>query len=47
MIEYFAERVTFSDGSEVDLKPGAVVVIVGPNYSGKSETLRNIFAGFG
>lgn len=35
-------RLTFSDGTEVDLDPGDTVFIVGPNNSGKSATLKEI-----
>ena len=34
--------ITFSDGSEIKLKPTDIVVLVGPNNSGKSVTLREL-----
>lgn len=36
----FIGSATFSDGKTVDFGPNDVVVLVGPNNSGKSETLR-------
>lgn len=33
---------TFSDGTELGIEPNDVVVVVGPNNAGKSETLRAI-----
>jgi energy-coupling factor transporter ATP-binding protein EcfA2 len=36
-------RFTVSDGSSVPVPPGAVVVVVGPNNSGKSRLLRDIY----
>jgi len=35
-------EVTFSDGTKVTLKPDDIVVLVGPNNSGKSVALKNI-----
>jgi len=35
-------RLVFSDGTSVELEPGDVVLIVGPNNAGKSEALRGI-----
>lgn len=35
-------RLTFSDGTDIDLDPSDVVVLVGPNNSGKSLALREI-----
>lgn len=34
--------ITFSDGTQVDFDPDDITVIVGPNNSGKSATLRGI-----
>ncbi len=34
--------ITFSDGTEIKLEPTEVVVLVGPNNSGKSVTLREL-----
>jgi hypothetical protein len=36
-------EITFSDSSKVALSPQEVIVIVGPNNSGKSEALRGIY----
>lgn len=36
------ESLTFSDGSRVDLEPRDVIVLVGPNNSGKSLALREL-----
>lgn len=36
------ENITFSDGTKIDLKPNDVVVLVGPNKSGKSVALREL-----
>jgi ABC-type cobalamin/Fe3+-siderophores transport system ATPase subunit len=36
------QSLTFSDGSEVDLEPSSVTLLIGPNSSGKSLVLRNI-----
>jgi len=33
---------TFSDGTRVELKPDSILVIVGPNNSGKSQALRDV-----
>lgn len=41
------ERLVFSDGTQVDLQPGHIVLIVGPNNVGKSQTLRQIEARLG
>ncbi|MDP2858850.1 MAG: ATP-binding protein, partial [Bacillota bacterium] len=38
------EALTFSDGTTIDCGPGDVVVVVGPNNSGKSVALRSIRA---
>lgn len=38
----FLKKLVFSDGTSVNLGPGDVVVIVGPNNAGKSEALRGI-----
>ena len=35
-------EVTFSDGRKVDLKSDDIVVLVGPNNSGKTVALKNI-----
>ena len=40
----FFERVTFSDGTVVDIGPNDVVVFVGPNNAGKSLALRELEA---
>ena len=36
------ERITFSDGTTVELSPNDVVVLVGPNNAGKSLALREL-----
>lgn len=36
------DSLTFNDGSHLSLSPNDIVVFVGPNNSGKSETLRDI-----
>ena len=36
------EKITFSDGTVVNLEPDDVIVLVGPNNSGKSVTLREL-----
>ena len=36
------QSLTFSDGSEVDLEPSSVTLLIGPNSSGKSLALRII-----
>lgn len=41
-LQLAVESVTFSDGTQVSVPAGGVLVIVGPNSSGKSEALRNI-----
>jgi ABC-type transport system involved in cytochrome c biogenesis ATPase subunit len=38
----WVEAVTFSDGTQVRLRRDDLVVVVGPNNSGKSEFLRNV-----
>ncbi|WP_120529006.1 AAA family ATPase [Corallococcus exercitus] len=40
----FIEQLTFSGGASIKLEPASVVVIVGPNNAGKSETLRDILS---
>ena len=35
-------RLTFSGGNSIDLKPSDKIVLVGPNNSGKSQSLREI-----
>lgn len=37
-----ATEVTFSDGTEVVLPPNGVVLLVGPNNAGKSQTLEDL-----
>ncbi len=39
------QKVTFSDGSSIDLNEGDLLIIVGPNNSGKSRALKGIAAG--
>ena len=39
--------ITFSDGTEIKLEPTDVVVLVGPNNSGKSLALRDLEANIG
>jgi hypothetical protein len=36
------QSLTFSNGSEVQLEPSSVTLLIGPNSSGKSLALRNI-----
>ncbi|ATB46366.1 AAA family ATPase [Corallococcus macrosporus] len=36
----FLQQITFSGGASIELEPDSIVVIVGPNNAGKSETLR-------
>lgn len=38
-------RLTFNDGATIDLTPQDIVVFVGPNNMGKSQSLRDIFNG--
>jgi hypothetical protein len=45
MQPYRITRLTFSDGTEMPLAPRTIVVIVGPNNSGKSRALRDIEIG--
>ena len=40
------ENLMFSDGTTINLDPADVVVLVGPNNSGKSATLRELEASF-
>jgi ABC-type hemin transport system ATPase subunit len=35
--------VIFSDGTRVELKPSSVLLVVGPNNSGKSRSLSDIW----
>lgn len=44
MIEFRFDSITFSDGTEVTLPPTGVVLLVGPNNSGKSQALRDLLA---
>ena len=41
------ERITFSDGTAIELDPADVVVLVGPNNAGKSLALRELDAYLG
>ena len=36
-------RLVFNDGTSIDLKPRDIVVFVGPNNMGKSQSLKDIF----
>ena len=40
------ERLTFSDGTLLELEPDDIVVLVGPNNAGKSATLRELGSTF-
>jgi ABC-type transport system involved in cytochrome c biogenesis ATPase subunit len=42
---YCIDKLTFSDGTNMPVKPRAIIVIVGPNNSGKSRALRDIEMG--
>lgn len=39
---FWIRSLTFSDGSTIELKPGATFILTGPNSSGKSASLREI-----
>jgi hypothetical protein len=41
-IGFFVNTVTFNDGTTVHIPPSGVVLIVGPNNSGKSQALRDV-----
>jgi predicted ATPase len=50
MVNMFKWRITdikFSDGNSIDLEAGSLLVIVGPNNSGKSTALREIHSQIG
>jgi energy-coupling factor transporter ATP-binding protein EcfA2 len=42
---YVLDELVFSDGTSVELEPGEILLIVGPNSSGKSRALREIHEG--
>jgi ABC-type cobalamin/Fe3+-siderophores transport system ATPase subunit len=42
MFQWGIGSITFSGGEEISLDPGSVFIIVGPNSSGKSTSLRQI-----
>lgn len=42
MVKARIEAITFSDGTEVPVSNNGVTILVGPNNSGKSQTLRDI-----
>lgn len=42
MVKAKIEAITFSDGTEVPVADNGVTILVGPNNSGKSQTLRDI-----
>jgi ABC-type cobalamin/Fe3+-siderophores transport system ATPase subunit len=41
-ISFWIETVTFSGGKTVTLSPDSITIIVGPNNSGKTSTLREL-----
>ncbi len=43
----YIRRLRFTDGTEVPIEPAAVVVVVGPNNAGKSQTLASISIALG
>lgn len=42
MVDVVIESITFSDGNRVEFPSSGVTLLVGPNNSGKSQTLRDI-----
>jgi predicted ATP-dependent endonuclease of OLD family len=40
------ESVKFSDGQEIPIEPNSITILVGPNNSGKTSTLREIRSAF-
>ncbi len=47
MFGWGIRSIMFSGGETIELDPGSVLIIVGPNSSGKSAALREIEAGIG
>lgn len=43
-ISFWFDSLTFSGGETVELSPGSTTIIVGPNNSGKTSTLRELSA---
>ncbi len=42
-VRVWLDSITFSDGTKVDLEKDQILVIVGPNNSGKSATLNEVY----
>ena len=45
-ISFWIEEITFSDGQSLRLTPGSTTIVVGPNNSGKTSMLRELFRAF-
>lgn len=42
MFNFFVNKITFSGGQDITLKPNSLNILIGPNSSGKSTALSNI-----
>ena len=42
MVGITLEKIVFNEGTEIELSPTDIVVFVGPNNMGKSQSLRDI-----
>lgn len=42
MVGITLEKMVFNEGTEIELSPTDIVVFVGPNNMGKSQSLRDI-----
>ncbi len=39
----YISKIVFNNGSDIDLQPNDIVVFVGPNNAGKSQSLKDIY----
>ena len=40
----YISKIHFNDGTDVDIQQNDIVIFVGPNNAGKSQSLKDIYA---